>query len=221
MLTSSLAGKLLKKLKGGGETHQKPRRQYTTRRREKAVVDRFHRLYYDSEVWLSVNRLISHKRVDVQLKAVEKMPGEKLIVVGSYEQSRQFKKYAKYVEKIKPDNVELRSWVPEGELADLYANCRGFVTTSRDEDFGLNAVEAMASGKPVIVPDEGGYRETVVDGETGKLLEEVTPEKLAAAVKEVGGRADSYGEACLKQAKKFDTAVFKDKILELTKDTRN
>ena len=33
----------------------------------------------------------------------------------------------------------------------------------KDEDFGMTVVEAMASGKPVIAPNEGGYRESLIN----------------------------------------------------------
>ena len=44
---------------------------------------------------------------------------------------------------------------------ELYATCKGFICTALDEDFGLTPLEAMASGKPVVAVDEGGFRETV------------------------------------------------------------
>ena len=167
------------------------------------------------DYWLSVNRLITHKRVDMQMKAFARLPQEKLIVVGCYEQSRHFKAYARYINQIKPDNVEIISWVDFSTLVKLYANCKGFITTSKDEDFGMTPVEAMASGKPVIAPKEGGYRETVLDGKTGKLIDDITVDKLVRALKEVGGNPRKYRKACLKQAKQFDTKVFIRKIRRL------
>jgi len=41
------------------------------------------------------------------------------------------------------------------------------LTPSDYEPFGLVATEAMALGKPVIASDVGGFRESVLDGETG------------------------------------------------------
>lgn len=168
------------------------------------------------DYWLSVNRLITHKRIDLQLKAFSELPGEKLIIVGSYEQSRHFKKYAEYCQKIKPQNVEIKSWVSQPELADLYANCKGFITTSQDEDFGMNVVEAMASGKPVIAPDEGGYKETVIGGKTGILIGGINEEKLIKAIKDLDGKIRDnsflFSESCRNQAKKFDVPVFIKKI---------
>ena len=168
----------------------------------------------NGDYWLSVNRLINHKRVDMQLKAFSKMPDEKLIIVGCYEQSMHFQKYAAYCKKIKPENVEILSWVSHEKVIDLYANCKGFITTSHDEDFGLTPIEAMASQKPVIAPNEGGYTETVIDGVTGKLIDNINEYKLIHAIKEIGKNPESYKSSCLKQAKKFDTKIFIKKIKE-------
>ncbi len=49
-------------------------------------------------------------------------------------------------------------------------NCRGALS-HQEEAFGVSIVEAMAAGLPVVTGRSGGVRETVVDGETGILVE--------------------------------------------------
>jgi glycosyltransferase involved in cell wall biosynthesis len=57
--------------------------------------------------------------------------------------------------------VELLGRVSESELAKLYARCRALVYP-QEEDFGIAALEAQASGRPVIAFGRGGAVETVL-----------------------------------------------------------
>ena len=73
----------------------------------------------------------------------------------------------------------------------------------------------MASGKAVVAVDEGGYRESVVHGETG-WLEPPTPEALAARVSQATLRGlATMRDACEARARRFDTRVFVDRMREL------
>jgi glycosyltransferase involved in cell wall biosynthesis len=175
--------------------------------------------YYFNEhknYWLSVNRLINHKRIDLQIKAFKNLPHENLIIVGSYEKSRHFLSYADYIRSIKPKNVKILSWVDKKELIDLYANCKGVICTSQEEDYGLTPIEAMASGKPVIAPYEGGYKETVLKNKTGILLENINEKLLIKAIIKVNNNLKinpyKYRNICIKHAKNFDTNFFIKKI---------
>jgi len=162
--------------------------------------------------WLSVNRLVAQKRIDLQLKAFRQMPQEKLIIVGNQENSKLFKQNFQRLMKIKPANVEILSWVSNQKLAALYADCRGFITTAKNEDFGLAAVEAMASGKPVIAPNEGGFQETIIDGQTGKLIDALDDANLIKGIRLIGRNPADYKTACLSQAAKFNLENFINKI---------
>lgn len=54
--------------------------------------------------------------------------------------------------------------------------------STRPEAFGRTAAEAGAMGKPVIAADHGGARETIIDGETGFLVEPGSIDALTAAM---------------------------------------
>jgi L-malate glycosyltransferase len=54
-------------------------------------------------------------------------------------------------------------------IPELLAPADVFVLTSREESFGLAALEAMACGTPVVATDVGGVREVVEDGVSGLL----------------------------------------------------
>lgn len=166
------------------------------------------------DFWLSVNRIYPEKRIDLQFDVFRKLPEERLVMVGGYAEGDHASKYHEKLVRDIPDNVEMRGAVSEDELIDLYARCKGLICTALDEDFGLTPLEAMASGKPVVAVNEGGFRETVVHGKTG-LLVDADRDEIARAVEEIAKDPERYKDACIKRAKEFDISVFLDEIHSL------
>ena len=66
-------------------------------------------------------------------------------------------------------------------LATLMRGARLMLVPSFSETFGLVALEANASGIPVVASDAGGLGEAIADGRTGVLLKSREPEAWAAA----------------------------------------
>jgi alpha-1,3/alpha-1,6-mannosyltransferase len=64
---------------------------------------------------------------------------------------------------------------------DLLSQCLCLIYTTDQEHFGIGPLEAMAAGRPVIAVRSGGPTETILDGETGLLLEP-TPRAFADAI---------------------------------------
>lgn len=71
-------------------------------------------------------------------------------------------------------DIECVGRVSDEALVALYSHAKGFVALARDEDFGMTVVESMLRGTPVLAFNGGGYKETVIDGKTGILIEGVT-----------------------------------------------
>jgi glycosyltransferase involved in cell wall biosynthesis len=86
------------------------------------------------------------------------------------------------------DSLDLGDWVtflgtiPRRELVDRYRRAAIFCLPSRQEGFGIVFLEAMACGKPVVAVRAAAVPETVVDGETGLLVDRDDPEALAQAL---------------------------------------
>jgi phosphatidylinositol alpha 1,6-mannosyltransferase len=70
-------------------------------------------------------------------------------------------------------------------LADLYADADLFVFPSQTETCGLVALEALASGVPVIGADAGGIPESLRHGLTGFLVPAGDAEAFAARIVEL------------------------------------
>jgi glycosyltransferase involved in cell wall biosynthesis len=166
------------------------------------------------DFWLSVNRIYPEKRIDLQFEVFRELPEERLVVVGGYAEGDHAAKYHEKLVRNIPDNVDMRGSVSEEELLALYERCRGLICTAQDEDFGLTPLEAMASGKPVVAVNEGGFRETVVQGKTG-LLVRADRDELVRAIREVSKDPQGYEEACRKRARDFDSLIFIEKINRL------
>lgn len=74
-----------------------------------------------------------------------------------------------------------------GEIAERIRRAAFMLVPSHSETFGLVALEAAASGVPVIARDAGGLRESVRDGETGVLVSGDDPRAWAAQITELLG----------------------------------
>ncbi|MGH9403292.1 MAG: glycosyltransferase [Terriglobia bacterium] len=154
--------------------------------------------------YLLVSRLMPYKRVDVAVQAFNQL-GLPLKIVGTGPQLAELKRQAK-------PNVELLGAVPDSALADCYSRCRAFVFPAI-EDFGIVMVEAQAYGKPVIACAGGGASEIVIDGETGVLFAEQSPEALVEAIRRFEDLRFE-AERIRQHALQFDESEFRHRILK-------
>lgn len=164
--------------------------------------------------WLSVNRLYPEKRVELQIEAFKEMPDQKLLIVGGYAAGDHASRYASKLMNELPENITLIGSVSEEKLLELYATCKGHVTTAMNEDFGMTPIESMAAGKPVVAVKEGGFLESVIDKKTG-LLVEANVESIIRAVSIISQSPERYKNSCIQRAKLFDTSEFIRKTKEV------
>jgi D-inositol-3-phosphate glycosyltransferase len=83
------------------------------------------------------------------------------------------------------ETVVFTGRVSEADLLLYYTAANVCVIPSHYEPFGLVALEAMASGTPVIASDVGGLKYTVRPNVTGLLVPPKDPEALAEALSQV------------------------------------
>jgi glycosyltransferase involved in cell wall biosynthesis len=149
-------------------------------------VDRFTPAAEVEDYFLAVTELVRHKRVELALEAAA-CAGATLKVVGEGPDRERLE--AEYAAP--RGSAQFLGRVGDAELADLYARARAMILPN-EEEFGIAAVEAQAAGRPVVAIAAGGALETVVDGETGILVEPENVEALARCLRETDfGRFDS------------------------------
>ncbi len=161
------------------------------------------------DYYLSFARLDTLKRVGDIVRAFQKMPEKKLIIVSGGDDENNVAELAKGYE-----NISIEGWVNDERLRELVGNCIATIYIPIDEDFGMTPVEGMSAGKPCIGVNEGGLKETIVSGETGVLIpKEYRIEDIVTAVQEVAPeRALAMRNACEKQAQKFSGERFEKEM---------
>lgn len=89
-------------------------------------------------------------------------------------------------------------------VEEILPHVDAFLLPSLHESFGLAALEAMASGVPVVATDQGGPREVVVDGECGFLRAPHDLEGMTEALRRIlidPALARAMGEAGVKRSR--------------------
>ena len=125
------------------------------------------------EYFLTVSRLISHKRVDLAIEACNQLKKE-LIVVGDGPERKR-------LEQISGDTIHFVGRISDHELKSLYSNSKALIFPSQ-EDYGIVPLEAQACGRPVIAFGKGGVLETIKEGETGVFFKEQSVESLMKCI---------------------------------------
>ncbi len=169
-------------------------------------VDRFVPAPTREKFFITVTRLVPHKRIDILVKAFSalKLP---LVIVGDGPE-------LPYLMKIAGPTIQFLGYQSDAKVAELLGKARGFVCAT-EEDFGIAMVEAQAAGCPVIAYGRGGALETVLDGETGIFFFEQSAESLIEALQRFERMHSNFRESRLiANAGRFGKERFMDTFRE-------
>ncbi len=88
------------------------------------------------------------------------------------------------------DCISFKGWLDPKQVSGKLLEYDIMVMPSRSESFGVAAVEALASGIPVIASHVGGIPEIIINSQTGVLVEPDNPEALSKAIMNLSSDAD-------------------------------
>lgn len=168
------------------------------------------------DYYLSFARLADAKRVDRVVEAFKSMPDKKLVVIyGENDPARE-----KIFSLAKGfDNIEFITLKDNIWFEEYIGNAIATIYIPIDEDFWMSPVESMSAGKPVLGVDEGGLKESIIDGKTWILIwKEAKIEDIIDAVKKLSSETClSMKDACKKRAEEFWLKQFWEKLKKIIK----
>lgn len=170
-------------------------------------VERFTPTKSKRSGFVMLGRQVSYKRIDLAIKACNKLHLP-LTIYGEGPEHQKLRKLA-------GPTVSFVVGASDKQVATALATAEAFIMP-QIEDFGIVQVEAMAAGTPVIAFGEGGALD-VVTAKTGVLFKEQSTESLAKAILQCKKTFFDH-QAIQKHARQFSEDRFVRDIVTFTHD---
>ncbi len=167
-----------------------------------SIEDKFYSLDFSPNnkrnYYLLVSRLVPYKKVDLAIKAFNKLK-KPLIIVGTGSEQTKLKELAGPL-------VNFVGAVDDQKLIEYYKNAKA-VIFPQFEDYGLVPIESQACGTPVIALGKGGALETIIKNKTGVFFQRQTTSSLIKAIHRFE-KLTLSPEECHKNALRFNSKTF-------------
>ena len=140
-----------------------------------------------AQLVLFVGRLVKQKDLPTLLRAAalvhRERPGVRFVLVGGGREGRRAHRLAGELQL--GDALLMTGPVAHESVPAYYAACDVFALPSRYEGNARVLAEAAAAAKPLVTTDVSGARDTVLEGETGRIIPVGQPYELAARLLEM------------------------------------
>ncbi len=170
----------------------------------------------NEKIVLYVGRLSKEKKLDVLLKAAKELSKKKkdikFLIAGSGPADIYYKTIMR---RLGLENVQFLGPISREKLPEVYAAADVFCIPSTFETQGIVALEAMASGKPVVCADYLALKELIINGKNG---EKFNPGDYLACSKKIEkalNNSDAYIKEAVNTAMRFSPSKVTDKLLEV------
>ncbi len=124
----------------------------------------------------NIKSKVCYMGVDLSIFKQEKLKKDiDVLFIGAKDYINGYPLFLEALQIINRKNIVIKvidgsKWISDSELVDFYNRSKVVLTLGLNEPFGLVALETMACAVPIIALDEGGHKETVVNGQTGFLV---------------------------------------------------
>lgn len=185
-------------------------------RRSKASLRRALGLPEAGPVFLSVSRLSKEKRTDILLHGflhwADTHPQGILVMVGDGG-NRQFLESVTRA-SVHHARVRFVGKIPNDNLPQWYSSADLFLYSSITDTVGINILEAMSAGLPVVAPDHLTTREIIVPGVNGQLYKG-NAFRMANAIDVALRNRRTLEKGARNTAKAYDIRITIRKLLDI------
>ena len=158
------------------------------------------------DYYLCLGRFVPYKKTDMVIRAFQQMPDKQLVLIGAGWGTKEF---SELLSECK--NITWLGYQNDEEMIRYMQEAKAGIFAAK-EDFGIMCVEVQACGTPVLALDYGGYRETVIDGESGYLFPEQTEKSIIAAVNKFEQQPLTNYDLIRQNALRFSDERFKNEF---------
>ncbi|MFH0768047.1 MAG: glycosyltransferase [Chloroflexota bacterium] len=158
--------------------------------------------FTDDKIILFVGRIDPLKGINQLLTAMTYLSGNRnprLLIVGGDEHSQheieQLQKLSCDLQV--QDSVTFLGMVKHEQMPYFYSAADVCVLPSYYESFGLVALESLACGTPVVATNVGDLKSVILQGETGYVVMDNTPHRLADKISLLLSKPSPSGNAAL------------------------
>lgn len=161
---------------------------------------------------------VEYKGLDILIEAMpmilKKYSNAKIVILGEMGDTRG-KTIISMAENLGVvGSLVLKGLIPQKQVKDYYKNVFLMAIPSRLDLFPMVALEAMASGIPIVASDIGGLPEIIIDEENGLIVEKENPQKLAKVIMYLFGNPIEAGKMGEKGRKIVEEKFAWEKIIE-------
>lgn len=175
---------------------------------KKEILEKFESPFKD--YYIIISALTEFKKIDVSIKAFNKMSDKNLVIVwtGNYRET---------LEKMSEKNIYF-TWPKYGdELVSLLQNAKWLIF-SWEEDFGIVPIEAFWTGKPVFAYKWWWLAETMIQWVTWEFFESIKWEDFVEKFKIFDENINTWKykkEEIQKVSEKYSESEFERQIREV------
>ncbi|PID84006.1 glycosyl transferase family 1 [Candidatus Gracilibacteria bacterium] len=154
--------------------------------------------------YFAIGRCVPYKRFDLLVDAFN--TNGKNIIIATNTDTELYRELKEKSNK----NIVWKFNPSRQEISSYFSNAKGFLFP-QEEDFGIVAIEALATGTPIIAYKKGGSQEIVQENENGIFFEEATQKSINNGIEKFEKKKWNYAKIAW-GAKKYEKENFVKKF---------